>query len=308
MSVKNVFIEAERKRTYQLCPICQSEKIKMVLSATDQTVSREKFQVWECQNCSARFTQEVPVESEIGRYYQSEEYISHTDTNKGIINRLYQVVRNYTLNQKVDLVKKLSGKDQGNILDLGCGTGDFLGAMEKYGWKTLGLEPDEGARAIAMEKNNVHTKETQELFQLEPNSFDMVSMWHVLEHVHELHSYLEQIRSILKNDGNLIIAVPNYQSLDAQHYQDKWAAYDVPRHLYHFSPLSMEKLLEKNGFRMKKMKHMPFDSFYVSLLSEKYKGGKVNLFSGFWQGFRSFLNANGHAEKCSSVLYIAEKS
>ncbi len=290
--------------TYQACPVCQSEKIGPVLSAKDYTVSQEAFSIWACQNCQLRFTQSVPVESNIGRYYQSEEYVSHSNTNKGLINRLYQWVRNYTLKQKRKLVETVTGKAGGTILDIGCGTGEFLGTMKRAGWDTLGLEPDEGARTMAAQQQDVTVREPDHLFAMNGPQFDVISMWHVLEHVHRLHENLQQIRSLIHPRGVLLIAVPNYQSGDAEHYGKEWAAYDVPRHLYHFSAPNMKALLGQHGFEVKELRHMPFDAFYVSMLSEKYRHGKVRLISAFWQGLRSFLSSRSQPERGSSILYI----
>ncbi|MEL6592961.1 MAG: class I SAM-dependent methyltransferase [Bacteroidota bacterium] len=274
--------------------------------AQDYTVSQEKFEIWECQNCQLRFTQHIPGESEIGRYYQSEEYISHSNTSKGLVNTLYQWVRNYTLGQKRKLIEKLSGRKSGSLLDIGCGTGEFLGTMKEAGWKSTGLEPDEGARQQA-KAQGVEVHPSEHLFQLN-GSYDVITMWHVLEHVHRLHEYLDQIESILADDGLLIIAVPNYNSRDASHYQAEWAAYDVPRHLYHFEAEAMERLLGQHGFRLEKLQHMPFDGFYVSLLSEKYRHGKSRLVPAFVQGLRSYLLSSSRHEKGSSIMYMIRKA
>ncbi|MFN0201374.1 MAG: class I SAM-dependent methyltransferase, partial [Bacteroidia bacterium] len=182
-----------------------------------------------------------------------------------------------------------------------------LNVMQQANWQIKGLEPDEGARKQAQNLYQLQPDEPQQLFSLALNSFDAVTMWHVLEHVHELHAYIKQIHAILKQNGVFFIAVPNYTSLDAEIYQAHWAAYDVPRHLYHFSPESMKVLLQKYGFTIQEHKMMPFDSFYISLISEKYKTGKSNLFKGFWNGFKSYWKALGNPQKCSSVLYIVTK-
>jgi SAM-dependent methyltransferase len=292
--------------TYQICPVCQSPKIGLVLSAEDYTVSREKFEIWHCQNCQLRFTQHVPDESTIGPYYQSEEYVSHSNTSQGLINQLYQVVRNITLKQKRRLVEKVSGRKQGRLLDIGCGTGEFLGTMKNAGWDTLGLEPDEGARNMALSQQGVEVHEPDHLFALPESDFDVISMWHVLEHVHRLHEYLDQIRKIIKEEGTLLIAVPNYHSKDAENYQAEWAAYDVPRHLYHFSATTMGQLLAQHGFRLESLQHMPFDAFYVSMLSEKYRHGKTRLFSAFWQGLKSYMTSRSKPERGSSILYLVK--
>ncbi|MEZ4771714.1 MAG: class I SAM-dependent methyltransferase [Bacteroidia bacterium] len=298
---------SQNRITYQTCPVCASPKIHLVFSPKDHTVSGEPFQVWHCDQCSFRFTQDIPVPEEIGSYYKSEDYISHSNTNKGIVNRLYQMVREITLKGKRNLITQSSGKNSGKILDIGCGTGEFLGKMKNSGWETLGLEPDEGAASLAKKNHGLSVLPSDQLFSLENGAYDVITMWHVLEHVHELKAYLQKIQLLLKPNGLLIIAVPNYQSLDAEKYGEFWAAYDVPRHLYHFSPGSMKFLLEEQQFQLMEMKRMPFDAFYVSLLSEKYISGKTRLFAAFFTGLRSYLRNLQKVETGSSVLYVVRK-
>ena len=293
---------------YEECPVCKSSKLQSQLTAIDYTVSGKNFEIWECLSCNLRFTQNIPVEEEIGAFYESEEYISHSNTSQGIINRLYQWVRNYTLKLKRKQVQKISGLQTGTLLDLGCGTGEFLATMKNAGWQTLGLEPDPGARKMAAERWQLTVDDSPKLYDLPESTYDVITMWHVLEHVHRLHDYLDTLNRILKDTGTLMVAVPNYQSRDAGHYGEYWAAYDVPRHLYHFAPTTMAMLMEAHGFQVVEKKAMPFDAFYVSLLSEKYKHGKMRLFSGFWQGFRSWLNAGGKVDASSSILYVIKKS
>lgn len=278
----------------------------MVLQAQDYTVSQEEFEVWECSDCSLRFTRDIPSQDEIGRYYQSAAYVSHSDTKKGIINKLYHVVRNYTLQSKRKLIEKAAGIKAGKLLDVGAGTGMFVKTMQDAAWEVTGLEPDETARLNAL-NHGLQLQPSDKLFSLPPDSYDVITMWHVLEHVHDLHGYLEQFQKLLKKNGTLIIAVPNYTSDDATHYQQYWAAYDVPRHLYHFSPESMNRLMLQHGFTVKDYKPMWFDSFYVSMLSEQYKSGKNNLFKAFISGVRSNITALKDVKKCSSVIYIIKR-
>ena len=289
---------------YRSCPGCGDGNIFKVFSARDETVSKEFFDIWECKNCSLRFTQNVPGEQDIGKYYQSESYISHTDTDKGLINFLYHRVRKRTLLQKRKLIENTTGKKPGNILDIGAGTGAFLNVMQKEGWNITGIEPDETARKKALELYGINLKEAEKLYSLPPGSFDAITLWHVLEHVHELHNTIAQLKALLASNGKLFIAVPNFTSADAQTYKQFWAAYDVPRHLYHFSPSSMKGLLNEHGLTVEKIKPMWFDSFYVSLLSEKYKTGKPNPVRAVFNGSISNLKAFFDPEKCSSLLYI----
>jgi len=291
--------------SYSACPSCGQKNIAFVFSVKDYTVSHEQFEIWECQNCTLRFTQNVPEENAIAAYYQSENYISHSDTSEGLINKLYHKVRIRTLANKKKLVEHLTAKSAGSILDVGCGTGAFLHIMQHAGWKITGLEPDETARKKAQELYQLNLESSEKLFSLPAESFDAITLWHVLEHVHSLHDYIDQLKKLLKPGGRLFIAVPNYTSYDESIYKEFWAAYDVPRHLYHFSPKAMETLLERHGMKIKLMKPMWYDSFYVSMLSEQYKSGKSNVVKAFANGAISNLKAIGNVKKCSSVIYVA---
>jgi 2-polyprenyl-3-methyl-5-hydroxy-6-metoxy-1,4-benzoquinol methylase len=292
---------------YTGCPICNSNNIQQQLAAKDYTVSQNIFSIWHCNACTARFTQDVPGQDTIGAYYASENYISHSDTKKGIINSLYHLVRKRTLGAKRRLVINKTGIAKGAILDIGCGTGAFLNTMQEAKWNITGLEPDTIARTKAAELYNIQPQEPGKLFDLTQASFNAITLWHVLEHVHELHAYIKQIEKLLAPGGKAFIAVPNYTSKDADIYKQYWAAYDVPRHLYHFSPQSMETLLAQHGLKLTAVKPMWFDSFYVSMLSEQYKNGKGNIVKAVFNGFVSNLKAWGNTRKCSSVIYVIGK-
>lgn len=290
---------------YKSCPNCGNADIYKVLMAKDYTVSGEDFEIWECRNCTQRFTQNIPGQENIAAYYQSENYISHSDTSKGLINNLYHKVRRRTLLQKKKLVEQTTGKSRGNMLDIGAGTGAFLNTMKKANWDCTGIEPDKNAREKALELYGLHLKDAGTLYSFSPGSFDAITLWHVLEHVHELHKYTGKLRNLLSKDGKLFIAVPNYTSTDAKIYQEFWAAYDVPRHLYHFSPKSMEQLLNSHGLKLESTKPMWFDSVYVSMLSEKYKTGSTHPVKALLNGAFSNLKTIFDKRKCSSIIYIA---
>lgn len=289
------------------CPVCKSKNLTFVIKATDYTVSHKNFEIWQCNLCTLRFTQSVPDKAAIAAYYKSENYISHSNTDKGFINSLYHKVRKRTLLSKRKLIEAITAIKKGEILDIGCGTGSFLHVMQQAGWSITGLEPDETAIAKAKELYGLNIQSPETLFKLAPATFDAITMWHVLEHVHELEEYLIQLKLLLKPGGRLFIAVPNYTSYDESVYRQYWAAYDVPRHLYHFSPDAMMKLLAAHQLKLISIKPMWFDSFYVSMLSEKYKTGKNNFIKAFWVGLNSNIKALRNKEKCSSVIYIAGK-
>jgi SAM-dependent methyltransferase len=291
-----------------ICPVCKSNQYRFALQVKDHSVSGKFFDIYECLQCSLRFTNSAPTADQIGPYYQSEDYISHSNTRKGLVNSLYHIVRRRTLANKFHLLKKATGRKQGQHLDIGAGTGAFVQYMNQQGWKSKGIEPDEKARELALAHHQTKLLPASAFDSLMPSSYDAISLWHVLEHVHDLYPYLHQIKGLLKPDGLVFIAVPNYTSYDAVKYGANWAAYDVPRHLYHFSPLSMQWLLKTAGFQLKETVPMWYDSYYISLLSEKYAGGGGSLLKGFFTGALSNMKALGEKERCSSLIYVAQGS
>lgn len=290
--------------THERCPVCGSLSIQQAINANDYTVSNEQFGIWQCANCALRFTQNAPSPEQIGLYYKSENYISHSETSKGLVNWLYLRVRKITLASKRRFIEDETKIKGGSLLDIGAGAGAFAHFMQEHGWKTQGVEPDENAIKRAKEQYGLILKPASHLFQLNEATFDAITMWHVLEHVHDLHAYIAQLKKICKPGGKIFIAVPNYTSYDAVHYDAAWAAYDVPRHLYHFSPAAMHELMRIHGCVIEKIQPMWFDSFYVSLLSEKYKTGHSNLVRGFWTGLRSNMKALKNRRKASSLIYV----
>ena len=274
------------------------------MTIKDHSVSGETFPLWECSECTLRFTQDVPDASGIGRYYQSAAYISHTNTRAGLINRLYHIVRNRTLSQKKKLICNTTGLQTGKLLDIGAGAGAFAAHMKSSGWQVTALEPDATTRQKAQDEYRLSLLPAESLYELDSSQFDAITLWHVLEHVHDLHGYLSKLKELLKPSGVIFIAVPNYTSYDAGKYASDWAAYDMPIHLYHFSPKAMNRLLGSHSLRLKEMKPMWFDSFYVSLLSEKYRTGKQQLVKGFMTGLVSNIKASTDKSRCSSLIYI----
>lgn len=287
------------------CPVCNSTSFANDLNCKDYTVSNENFQLVTCNSCHFKFTNPRPDDSVLGSYYKSEDYISHSNTKKGIISKLYHSVRNYTLQKKIALVRK--HVPVGTILDYGCGTGMFLNVCQQNNWKAYGMEPDSGAKKIASGMGLKVASDKAELLSVTGNTkFDAITLWHVLEHVTDLDETLNFFKDFLSVSGVLIIAVPNYTSFDAQHYKETWAAYDVPRHLYHFEIKTISQLLSRFSFKLVETQPMKFDSFYVSMLSEKYKTGSINYFKAFITGLKSNLKTKS-ASDYSSVIYVFNK-
>lgn len=287
------------------CPVCQSQTFEAYLTIKDYTVSQEQFKIVTCKKCGFRFTNPRPDGEAIGRYYKAESYISHSNTSKGLISKIYQGVRKFTLKGKLNLINRLF-PSKGKLLDVGCGTGMFLNVARENGWKVNGIEPDTGARAIAEETNQIKIK-GEVLNSFKNETFEIITLWHVLEHVHELNVTIDWLKERLSKNGSLIIAVPNHESKDAGIYQEYWAAYDVPRHLYHFSQKSIKKLFTNHGFELKETLPMKFDSFYVSMLSTKYQTGNINYLKAFTEGLKSNLAAEGNNQNYSSLIYVFKK-
>lgn len=287
------------------CPCCGSPRFEPFIKCKDYTVSGEIFTIVNCLGCTFKFTNPRPPNEVLGNYYKSEDYISHSNTKKGIVSKLYHAVRNYTLKGKLSLISKYVSR--GTILDYGCGTGMFLNTCVQDGWKSFGVEPDHSARKIAAEMN-LKVCDSKEALKvaLGDTKPDIITLWHVLEHVTDLEETLTFFKEVLNKNGALIIAVPNYTSYDAQHYKEFWAAYDVPRHLYHFEIKTITMLLERFGFSLTETQPMKFDSFYVSMLSEKYKTGSINYFKAFITGLKSNLKAKTNKDY-SSVIYVFKK-
>lgn len=288
----------EQIQEYSACPVCQGNVLSPYLKVKDHFLSKEVFHLEQCGECLTLMTTPAPGSNEIGRYYQSEEYISHSDTKKGLVNFAYQQVKKVTLHQKLQLVKTyMPGTN--SLLDFGCGTGDFANHCRIHGIETTGIEPDPDARNRAAEKG-VNVGGVELLNRLK-KAFGVVSLWHVLEHTYDPVQTILDLKKHLVPRGTIIIAVPNYLSKDAQHYQEFWAAYDVPRHLFHFSQKSIAKLAEQTGLTLEKVIPMKFDAFYVSIISERYKKG--NILSGAARGLQSNLSAFKTGEY-SSLIYI----
>lgn len=294
-------------RQLEACPITGATDLEPLFNCKDFTVTGETFPIVQCKSSGFIFTNPVPAEDEIARYYASEEYISHSNTRKGFMSWLYQRVRKYTLNQKARWIRQETGTHQGNFLDIGCGTGEFLQHMNRKGWRGQGLEPSEKARSFAQNTYNLPVAPPEELFNLAAGKFRLITMWHVLEHVHQLNAYMEQLHTLLADDGLLVIAVPNCNSHDAEYYKAHWAAWDVPRHLYHFTADTMKLLAGKHGFNVFRLQRMPFDSYYVSLLSEKYLHGKPRYVSAFLKGWKSNREARRNVARSSSITYFLRK-
>ncbi|MFY0712134.1 class I SAM-dependent methyltransferase [Seonamhaeicola sp. NFXS20] len=282
------------------------DKNKTHLVVKDHSVSGEIFELIQNKEFGFLETYPQPAKEQLPEYYKSEDYISHTDSKRNLFEKAYHLVRMIALNKKLKLINSFRTENK-SLLDFGCGTGDFLQTAQKNNWVVTGIEPNEDARNIANIKTNNSVFDSEQFFQLKENSFDVITLWHVLEHLPNLEEHVSIFKKLLKPNGVLIIAVPNYKSYDAKFYKQFWAAYDVPRHLWHFNKISISKLFSKISMKVEKIKPMWFDAFYVCLLSEKYKTGKMNFIKAFLNGFVSNFKSFTSKE-ASSLIYIIKNT
>lgn len=294
-----------KRVNYPGCPLCNNSDIKPHIKLKDYSISKEPFEIWQCTQCDFLFTQNIPDEESIGSYYASEDYVSHSDTQKGIVNKLYHAARKIMLSKKYRFIKKIiSGK---TILDIGCGTGYFLNYMQKKGYQTLGIEVNEDARSFGKQHFGLTILSPDELFNGKINQkFKVITLWHVLEHLYQPELYLQKIAERLDDDGVLIFALPNPDSFDASYYKNYWAGYDAPRHIWHFTPQTITQLVSEH-FTITRLKRLPFDSFYNSLLSEKYRNKKLQFLRGIFIGSMAYIYSLINVKKSSSLIYVLKK-
>ena len=292
--------------TLAKCPLCDHTHFDTFLTCEDSLSSHEQFELKKCQSCTFVFTSPRPDPASLPNYYKSNQYISHTGKSSNPVDRIYLFARKFTLRWKMRLIRK--HKHNIALLDYGCGTGEFLRACKKEGWQIAGLEPSDNARKKAIEKTGINI--ATDLTQFNNQEFDVITLWHVLEHVMDLKLTLYRLKSLLREGGIFLIAVPNHQSHDAFFYRQFWAAYDVPRHLWHFTTATMTVLLHSLGLKIKTIEPMKLDAYYVSLLSEKYtskgQASYLSLLKGVMRGFLSNRKARSTLDY-SSLIYIVSK-
>ena len=287
------------------CPLCNSLKFNKKLSCTDHTKSKEVFNIVSCETCGFTFTNPRPSEKTLPEYYKTKMYISHTNSKKGVFNWAYQTARRIAIKKKTSLLKKFYSS--GSVLDIGCGTGEFLNACKQKGFNPFGIEPSKLARSQAIKNYSLRITEKTNLSQYPKNKFELITMWHVFEHISEIKNTVKELERILKPGGKVFVAVPNHKSWDANYYKEYWAAWDVPIHLWHFSKKTITSLFKKYGLNLKTTKEMLLDSYYVSLLSEEFKFGKKNFLKSFFIGTISNIIGLFTKRGCSSTIYIFEK-
>ena len=293
--------------THKNCPLCNGSCMNKRFTCKDFFATGEEFDIYECPECGFVFTQNIPDEKEIGRYYESQSYISHSNTKKGVFNKVYHIVRSIMLQRKANLMEQLTLLKNGKILDYGAGTGHFARVMAKRGWDVTAIEKSPQARELTQREFDFEMFPEEHLGKIADKEFDIVTLWHVMEHIQTLDRFWDELYRIIDDSGIAVIALPNCKSYDAKIYKENWAAYDVPRHLWHFTPMTIMRWGEKHGFILERQITMPFDGFYISMLSERYKGSNMQGIKGLWNGLRGWLATSTRRDASSSIIYVFRK-
>jgi 2-polyprenyl-3-methyl-5-hydroxy-6-metoxy-1,4-benzoquinol methylase len=289
------------------CPLCNSEDIGEWLNVPDHFLTGEQFALTQCSSCGFLFTQDHPDSDEIDRYYESADYISHNDSAGGFFASVYMIAREFMLRRKRKMVCRATGLKNGNILDIGSGTGHFLSVMRARGWQVKGLEINDKARAFSIAEFGLEVLSPASIGSLPSASFDAITLWHVLEHLQNPFSYASEIVRFLNPGGVCLVALPNSSSFDARHYNEFWAAYDVPRHLWHFTPETFKLFAEKSGFEIISVRSLPLDVIYISLLSEKYRRSALHFIRGLVKGVWFMALSLFLKNRNSALVYILKK-
>jgi len=288
-----------------ICPVCKKGRLNASLNTIDYFLSKEPFGLLTCEQCTYTITNPIPPLNDLGKYYQSEDYLSHTAGKKGAINRVYEILRNINLKRKYQHIRKYATK--GKLLDIGSGTGEFIHFMSKNNWQVEGIEPNKQARSFAINQYRLMVNDEPHLKELQSHQFNVITMWHVLEHVPDINERMNELKRLLSPGGTIFIAVPNINSPDAKKYGKFWAGLDVPRHLHHFSPKSFSALAQSHHLKLVEMIPMKMDAYYVSMLSEKYMKHSFVYLRAIISGLFSNFRASGK-NNYSSMIFVLKTS
>lgn len=290
-----------------VCLACGAADSSELYHAKDHLVSGKEFLIRKCNACGMGRTVDPPSENDAGAYYVSDEYISHTDRKQSISDYLYHLARSFMLGRKQRLVTSATGKSAGVLIDIGSGTGYFPAFMKKKGWQTTGVEISESAMRYSADRFGLNAVSPAEVRDLPSATADCITLWHVLEHLYRPDEWISEVSRMLKDDGKCILALPNFSSADAEWFGNSWAALDVPRHLWHFTPGSVQLFAERNGFSCERVLPLPLDLFYISILSYRNRGISPALIRGMITGVFLAVRSGFRKEKSSSLVYVLAK-
>ena len=290
-----------------ICPACASAGTADLFTAKDHLVSGGEFLIRRCTSCGMGWTVDPPSEEDAGRFYVSEEYISHTDRKQSLADYLYHLARRFMLGRKHRITTSSADRSSGTLLDIGSGTGYFAAFMQKKGWRVTGVELNDQARNFSASRFGINVASPGEVSGLASASADCITFWHVLEHLYDPAGWLAEVRRILRDNGKCIIALPNFASADEEWFGSQWAALDVPRHLWHFTPEAVRQFVGKQGFAVDWIEPLPLDLFYIASLSYRNEGKGLPLIRGAFTGVLIALRNLFHPERASSLVYVISK-
>lgn len=291
-----------------ICPACGGTDHVDLYNAKDHLVSGKEFLIRKCNACDMGWTVDPPAESDAGAYYVSEEYISHTDRKQSISDYLYHIARSFMLGRKKRLVTSVTGKSTGVLVDIGSGTGYFASYMKEKGWEVTAIEISDTARKYSESRFGLKAIPPEEIRNLPSGSADCLTFWHVLEHLYDPLGWMTEAGRILSDNGKCIIALPNFSSTDSEWFGQRWAALDVPRHLWHFTPEALRHFAARNGFACEQVAPLPLDLLYISILSYRNQGRSLALVRGLLTGAFLACGSLLRTEKSSSLVYMLTKS
>lgn len=291
----------------KLCPLCGASGQIPYAQCKDFTISNESFYLLKCPSCNIVYTLDPPSESDTKRYDKLDLKLRLGDSPRGLTGRLYYHIRNLMLIRKAHIVEKQAYRTSGSLLNYGAKTGYFSSRMERRGWEVTSVEKYLEERLFSLEMFHHRMIDLSEMESLHSETFDVITLWHVFEHSYHPGELLDRFHELLRPGGILIMSCPNINSIDAKYYGPYWAAYDVPRHLWHFEPGSICNLALKHGFTLMHRERLPFDSFYISILSEQHLGHKQAFIRGMMKGFHSWLLSSSRRDLSSSLVYVFRK-
>lgn len=305
MTCYSILMDYERLNP---CPLCGAIETVPYATCSDHASSRLQYLLLRCPACGVVFTDNHPEEDEMEQFETLDSQIRRADSPEGITERLYRHVRRRMLRRKAGLVVRQSYRDSGTLLNYGAKRGFFSDHMERKGWKVTSVDRHHENRQFSLEHFHHRMSGMQEMSDFTPETFDVITLWHVFEHENEPERLLDTFHRILRPGGILVMSCPNICSTDAMHYGPYWAAYDVPRHLWHFNPVSLNRLVHRHGFTLMHHEKMPYDCFYISIMSEQYMMHRLAFLRGMAYGLHSWLVSLTRRGRSSSIVYVFRKT
>ena len=290
------------------CPLCGGNDTSHFTDCTDHAVSNETYSLQRCGSCGLIFTIAPPDSQDKQTYSKLDQELNRADNPRKRLDRLYYYARILNIRRKIRLIERLTRVSSGKLLNYGAKSGYFSSRMTDRGWKVTSLEEYHEQRIFSLEMFHHRMMDIDEIDSLPPGSFDAVTLWHTLEHQEDPHTLIEKLIRLLKPNGLLFAAVPNTDSLDAAWYGSQWAAWDVPRHLLHFNTTSMIRFGLAHNLVLMHHERMPFEAFYIPMLSEKFKGNRHPIITGAVRGLKFWHKTNTDREKSSSIVYVFRKN